>query len=247
MAKVRLPRLHSEQEFRLGVPEASGVAPLADGRFLVADDELGLHLCTRDGDARPLSPRIRGDLEGVCIAPDGKTVCVLCEKRGTVWLAELDNDELSQVRTLGTLPRLGERNRGWEGICFATHHWYSGRALLASHQRNPQLLGLFALPNLAEVARFELPKHKRLRKSLRDLNDLAIHPSSGHVFVLSGRGGMVAELALVEGTLQVVKLWRVETDKRAVPEGLGFDQQGRLWLVTDGQGRLRQLRVPAIG
>ena len=243
--RIARGRLAKVQQFRLGVAEASGVAPLPDGRFLIVDDEIGLHLCTREGDARPLAPSIRGDLEGVCMAADGRTVYVLCERRGTVWQATLDDGQLRDVRTLGNLPDIGKRNRGWEGICCATSHWHGGPALLAVHQRKPRVIGLFSLPHLIEVAQLSLPKGKKLRKALGDFNDVAVHPHSGHMFVLSGRKGQVAELTRRWGKLQVERLWRVDTSGRDVPEGLGFDAQGRLWLVTDGRGTLRQLQLPA--
>ena len=244
MGKVARARLSSVQEFELAVAEASGVAPLPDGRFLVADDDNGLQLCDRNGGAVPLAPRIVGDLEGVCLAADGRTVYVLCERNGTVWRARLSGGAFVDVRTLGCLPRIGGRNRGWEGICCATGHWYEGDALLAVHQRKPCAVGLFSLPHLVEVRRLSLPRHKKLRKALGDLNDLAVHPHNGHMYVLSGRAGRVAEFSLKGDALKLEQLWCIDSAKRDVPEGLGFDTHARLWLVTDGKGRLRQLRLP---
>lgn len=237
--KRRLVQAAAQHE--LGIAEASAVAALPNGRFLIADDEAGLFICAPGASPQKASKNIRGDLEGVCISDTGDTAYVLCERRGRVWRADIGSAGLVNEVELGRLPALGARNRGWEGICWAGPHWHSRPALLAAHQRSPALLGVFELPSLRQVARYALPKHKAVRKNLADLNDLTVDPANGNVLVLSGRCGAIVTFAREGKLLKWVSSRRIATAKDNVPEGLTFDASGNLWVVTDGKGQLRQL------
>lgn len=228
----------------LGVQEASGVARLPDGSFLVVDDERGVFRAWLE---RP-SERLRTgegleDLEGVCVSADGATAWLLSERDGAVWRHALDEGQPDGGVRLGALPRQSnKKNRGWEGLAFAPAGTLADdEILVAVHQRGPRLVGLFDPMSLEERAVLSLPR--AVKKHLGDLNDVSVHPVTGHIVVVSGKKGMLAELALVEGELDEVRSFRIDHAKDDVPEGITYDGDGRLWLVTDGEGWLRELEL----
>lgn len=229
---------------RLGVAEASAVAALDDDTFLVVSDELGLCLCRpgRDPVRVPTLERLE-DLEGVCMHADRSAVYALAERGGIVWRFPFAAGTLGAGEQLGALPHIGHgKNQGWEGI----DHVAAGvlgeaDTLVAVHQTGPRRIGLFDRQTLAPRALLKLPK--QAKRVLDDLNDVTVDPATHHLFVLSGKAGWIAELQLVEGELDLVCTYPVDTAKRDVPEGITFDRRGRLWVVTDGKGMLRELRL----
>lgn len=242
--KARYGRVEVVSEQPLGVQEASGVASLGEGRFLVVDDEHGVFRCSVTGDAERLDAGVGlADLEGVCVTPDGAAAYLLAERDGGVWRHDIEGAELAQGTRVGRLPRLAKKkNQGWEGIAIAPAGiWGASAELVAVHQTKPRQVVICSLDTLEPRARLRLPK--AARKALGDLNDVTVDPQSGHLLVLSGKPGRIAELALVAGELSLVALYRVESSAQDVPEGLTMDGQGRIWVVTDGAGLLRELRL----
>jgi len=238
------------QEHALGVQEASAVAIIADDTFLVVDDEAGIFRCTPGDDPVQLAVgSALSDLEGICVSGDGTGAFVLGERDGSVWRFQLADGELSDGLRLGKLPRLAtktkkKKNQGWEGIAFAIAGTFSDHdELVAVHQVGPRRVGLFDAETLEPRLTLRLPK--AARKGLGDLNDVAIHPETAHLFVLSGKAGAIGELSVDDDALELVQIHSVETARDDVPEGLTFDSAGRLWLVTDGEGMLRELKLHA--
>jgi uncharacterized protein YjiK len=230
-------------ESATGVAEASGVAPLPDGSFLLVDDEHGVfHYAA--GEAEQVDAgRGWADLEGVCASHDGRRVWLLAERDGAVWSFRLDGRELVDGRRLGRLPRVGrQRNAGWEGLAFApAGTWSEAPRLIAVHQARPRQVAVLDPDSLAADWSFRLPK--AARKCLGDLNDVAVHPTSGDLVVLSGKAGRLAELRRRGDAIEFVAVHRIDTRRGDVCEGLAYDASGRLWSVHDGSGRLRELRL----
>ena len=148
--KRRLPRARVAAEQTLGVQEASAVARLPSGGFLVVDDEKGIFRCTlaasTDDEAEPeLLDAARGlsDLEGICLDDRGESAWVLAERDGAVWKHAVQADRLGPGSRVGTLPRLNERkNHGWEGIAYAPAGVLASDAtLVAVHQTKPRRVG----------------------------------------------------------------------------------------------------------
>ncbi len=246
MAKAPRGKVKLLSERALEVQEASGVAPLADGRFLVIDDEAGVFLCSEGDGPVPLEAgRALSDLEGICMAPDGTTVYLQVERDGSVWRYRWEQDTLIGPHRMGKLPRLSKKkNQGWEGITFAPAGTVSERELLvAAHQVGPRRIGLFCSETLEQRALLRLPK--QARKALGELNDLTIDlpGGNGHILVLSGKAGRIAELAFDGKKLELVRVYRIETAKDDVPEGIAMAAEGRVWVVTDGEGMLRELEL----
>ncbi|MCA9624407.1 MAG: SdiA-regulated domain-containing protein [Myxococcales bacterium] len=243
--RVTLPAV-VEESWALGVQEASAVAPLADGSLLVVDDEQGVFHCRR-GETPVVLAATAGlaDLEGLCLDPAGERAWVLAERDGSVWRYQVEGGDFAAGERLGKLPRLSKtKNQGWEGLALAPAGLFGETAkLLAAHQRKPRVVGVFDPDDLHEEALLPIPKDAK--KLLGDLNDLAVDPRNGHLFVLSGKAGLLAELRHDDGSLVTHRMLSVAASKRDVPEGLAFDRGGRLWLVTDGEGWLRRIAVDA--
>ncbi len=218
----------------LGVQEASAVAPLGEGRFLVVDDEAGIFRCAIASDPVALEAGAGlSDLEGICVGARGRSAFVLAERDGSVWRYALEDDALHAGDRLGRLSRIGKKkNAGWEGIAF---HPERGE-LVAVHQAKPRRVGFFDVESLEERATLRLPK--AARKALDDLNDVTVHPRSGHLLVLSGKENAIAELAVEGEELELVCVYTLDADEGDIPEGITFDDEGRLFVCTDGEGWL---------
>ena len=238
---IRLKRLSEE---KTGVREASAVACLAPERFLLVDDERGVFVYAPDeGSREVLAAQTLRDLEGACVAPDGRGF-VLAESDGSVHAFTIDAGEPSDARRVGRLPAISERaNRGWEGLTWIPSGVAGEEpALAAVHQDKPRVVALFDPRDLSARGTFHLPK--RARKALDKLSDLTWNPEAQTLLVLSGRAGRIAELRFANGALELVSLLRVDSDGNDVPEGLCVDDAGTLWVVTDGKGHLRAYRLP---
>jgi len=245
-SKAPRGRVKLLSERPLEVQEASGVAPLGDGKFLVIDDEAGVFFCRQGVGPVPLEAgRALSDLEGICMAEDGVTVYLLVERDGSVWRYQWQQDRLVGPHRMGKLPALsGKKNQGWEGIAFAPAGTVSDRELLVTaHQVGPRRIGLFCSKTLEQRALLRLPKSAR--KALGELNDLTIDlpGGEGHMLILSGKAGRIAELAFDGQRLELVRVYRIETAKNDVPEGIAMAGPGRVWVVTDGEGMLRHLEL----
>ncbi|MEM9695401.1 MAG: SdiA-regulated domain-containing protein [Myxococcota bacterium] len=240
--KRQIPWARILRQHHIGIEEASAVARLPDGVFLVVDDERGVFRYALDAGVT-IEPNAKElvDGEGICLSPDGSSVFTLSERDGSVWHHRIETGALGPGRRLGALPRVGKRrNQGWEGIAYAEANLLGPSPLLiAVHQRRPRAIGLFEPQSLAPKGMFSLPRSTK--KRLGDLNDIAIHPHRGDLLVVSGKQGLLAELTLDDTELREKRLFRIDHHRNDVPEGLAYDADGRLWLVTDGRGHLREL------
>lgn len=246
MGKPAMGRSELVSQQPLGVIEASAVAALGDDVFLVVGDEDGLFRCRAGEPPTQLATGDEvSDLEGLCVVVERSEALALAEHDGSVWRFPLANGELAPGERVGTLPEIGNgHNRGWEGIAYAAAGVLADtEVLVAVHQARPRRVGLFDPSTLEERAILRLPKGAR--KKLDDLNDVTVDPETHHLLVLSGKAGRIAELRLVGLELELVRLYPIDTTKREVPEGITFDAAGRLWIVTDGHGMLREIRLTA--
>jgi len=250
MAKAKIRRAARLREYRLGVKEASGVAWLGGEQFLVVDDERGLFRCTPGEDAERIHSGCGlADLEGVCISTDGQRAYLLVERDGSIWQGELRAGEVGPANELGRLPKLNRaRNQGWEGITIAPAGSFGdalemkSEHLVAVHQVSPRRIGLFSLDSLEQKALWRLPK--KARKVVRELNDVAVDARNGHILALSGKAGVIVELRVEGDELGFVRATRIAHAKDDIPEGLTISEDGRVWIVTDGKGRLREIALP---
>ncbi len=236
MAK-KIPRATVVSESALGVQEASGLVEISDETFLVVDDEHGIFRCQLGSSPAPLEAgKGMADLEGICASADGRTVFVLAERDGSVWRFSLDSGDLKDGQRLGTLPRLNnKKNQGWEGIACREGE------IVAAHQRKPASVGFFDAETLEPRLIAKLPKDAR--RALSELNDLAVSADGERLYLVGGRAGCIATLAIRNDKLETEALHSVASSKHDVPEGLCVASDGELWLCTDGEGMLRNIRL----
>ena len=226
----------------LGVESASAVAPLGGSLTLVVHDDEGIYLIG-EGEPRLLRGREDakglGDLEGVCVSDDGRTAYAVSEKKGQVFSFEVRRGRagvsLSEPTLLGLVERPGEvKNKGWEGVSFLRR---DGAAhLVLTHEREPMAVGVFALPDLRPVALVALDG--AFEALIEDVADVAVCPSTGHLFLLSDQSERVVEARLLpEGALEPVAAFDLALDGEK-PEGIAFESPERLVIVTDASARL---------
>lgn len=233
---------------KLDAKEPSGVAVLPDGRIVVVDDERGLY----DVDSGRIDvehrKRLR-DLEGVTVSGDGKTLYVVSEADAVVHAIAIERDgSFGEPEPLGELPDLdGPSNKGWEGIAWLPARFNPERRnrLVAVHEGNPRRVGLFDPDDLGNEELLKLPGD--VKDALADLSDIAVDPATGNLFLLSDESSAIAEVKLVredgELALETVGIRKLPFKKGLRPEGLAFDGNGNLLVVTEGDAKLRTLRV----
>lgn len=217
-----------------GLGEASGVARRG-GEFVYVDDERGVFV-VKNG--KPEKVAALDDLEGVCVV--GDDVVVIAEGSGVVSAVGKDN----KVRVLGTLPhppsKKAKKNKGWEGIAFLPAKLAADGKdhLVAVHEGLPKAVGVFAWPSLAPEHTLELPAD--IDALVDDLSDVAVDPKTGGLLLLSDESRRLvrATLTLSPPSLALSSSTELPVKKDEKPEGVVVDDDGRVWVVTDGSGRL---------
>jgi uncharacterized protein YjiK len=236
------------EEVSLGLRSASAIAPIGGGRSLVVDDDEGLYLVEADGRAEHLAGRAHaealGDLESLCTSDDGKTAYVVAEESGEVLALSVrkrgDAVTLSAPRTLGSLVRPGDtENRGWEGACFLAPTAARGACLVVAHEREPMALAVYALPSLALLASISLDDGP-IGALIDDVADVALCPSTDHLFLLSDQSHRIVEarLDVERASLEVLATFDLSLHEKDKPEGIAFEAPARLVVVTDDPSRL---------
>lgn len=247
-------------EIDTGVQSPSGICHLPSGETLVVDDDKGIALMSKDGTAIKLVKDAK-DVEGICVDPKGKHVWAVQESSRRVVRYDVGRDKDGQIELKESgesrrLPKLKDvENKGWEGLAFLAKEVAGGKHdhLVCVHEGSPRRIGIFALPDLDEGVTLKLPK--AAKDLLPDLADVAIDPKSGHLFVVSDESQMIVELvikkagkaapgALLETIeLAVVSSFELPVKRSSKPEGLAFDEQGRLWVSLDGTGKALVLEL----
>lgn len=245
-------------EVDTGVKSPSGICHLPTGETIVVDDDKGLALMTREGAIKLVKDA--KDVEGICVDPKGKHVWAVQESSRRVVRYDIERKdgriELKESGEARRLPKLKDvENKGWEGLAFLSKEAAGGKDdhLVCVHEGSPRRIGIFALPDLDEGVTLKLPK--AAKDLLPDLADVAIDPQSGHLFVVSDESQMVVELvikkagkaapgALLETVeLAVVSSFELPVKRSSKPEGLAFDEKGRLWVSLDGNGKALVLEL----
>jgi len=228
-------------EEKVGVESASAIAPIGRGRALVVDDDVGIFLF-----APGTKPKLLrgaedasglGDLESLCTSDDGKTVYAVSEENGEVFALTVGRgaDPLSKPKRLGALARPGKvENKGWEGASYLGPLGDQGPCLLVAHEREPMAVGVFTLPALREVAIISLDGTE-IESLIDDVADVAVCPSTDHVFLLSDQAHRIVEtrLDLEARRPEALAVFNPVLEKGNKPRGLAFETPDRLVVVTD--------------
>jgi hypothetical protein len=237
-------------EVPIGLP-ASGLTQLPTGETLAISDNSGV-VEVRPGE----KPRVLFELkdgEGICASDDGKYVYVLEEGKRRVRTLEVRRDDKGRVALRDTdkdrkLPNLKEiENTGWEGMTFLPKKLAGGKkdCIVCVHEASPRRIGIFELPDLDVFVTLKLPK--AAKELLPDLADVAVDPKTGHLFIVSDQSRTIVELAIVrenkaatQGLLERTELKVLSSVELPIggkhkPEGLHFDERGRLWVALDNE------------
>jgi uncharacterized protein YjiK len=229
----------------IDIVEASAITGLSSGSFIVVDDERGIFYLNPNLEAELLlaaeQHSFLNDLEGVALSPDKKQIYFLSEKGGSISLAEISDSSgkivLGTPQIIGNLPQIGEEpNKGWEGIC--TTVLDNRSILLAAHQEKPKAIAMFELPSLKLISMCKLPEE--LKNLLKNLSDICVDYRTGHILLLSGKSARVVEIkAKISDQIDeidIISITNLKGNLSGRPEGLCFDSNERLVVVTDGAG-----------
>ncbi len=213
--------------------EISGITALDDGRLGAVQDEDGVLfiLDIRSGTVTDTVPFAReGDYEGIARA--GEAVFVLRSNGKLVEIADWQQDD----------PQTTKHKTGLDDGCDAEGLAYdaAGRRLLIACKVNPnedmeeiQAIYAFSLDTHELAGEPEVAIHTPTLDDFKP-SALAIHPVTGHLFVLSAAGK-----ALIESTEfgTVVHQWELPGALFEQPEGLAFLPNGDLFISSEGNER----------
>jgi hypothetical protein len=211
--------------------------------------------------------RLLRGLEGIAYDADSHSLLVVSEDSRVVSELSLEPGhaklELAEPIKRQTLDAIGrEKGSGWEGITVLPARLTPDRRarLLLVNEKAPREIAVLDRRTF-ELELF-LPLPKAIEPGVGDLSDLTVDERTGHLFLLSDEGQLVLE-TLFEGRAGQpdaqakhpapgVIRWSLfevgrtplpdsTTKHRLQPEGLAFDQQGDLWVVSEGDRSLRRL------
>ena len=191
---------------------------------------------------------------------DGTQAYAVSERtRKVVAMSISDNNgilSLGAPKTLGKLPCLGaSANKGWEGIDVLPGRFSpTGEdCLVAVHEGFPRRIGIFSLPEVEEIEILTPPASAL--KRLSDISDIAVHPTTGHLFLLSDESRSIVEMSLktslsagpgglLESTqLQTLGHYKLPLGNSRKPEGLSFSGTNTLWVACDGNKDLLEIHL----
>ncbi|MFD0975543.1 SdiA-regulated domain-containing protein [Salinimicrobium gaetbulicola] len=177
-----------------------------------------------------------GDYEGITVK--GNTAYVL-ESNGDIYQVQdfMNGPEVTKFET-----RLSSNN-DVEGICLDK----SGtRLLMAIKEKDPVAKGykgIYAFDlNLGKIQKdpaykitFEDKVFKdKSKKEIQDVfkpSEIAIHPSSGEIYLTEGED---PQLLILEPTGKVKALYNLNKSDFPQPEGIAFDPSGNLYISNEG-------------
>jgi uncharacterized protein YjiK len=118
---------------------------------------------------------------------------------------------LGEPKKRGALPKLGSKsNKGWEGLAVRPGRFEKDKRprLVAVHEGKPRQVGIFPLDDFDGGEILDLPGE--VHGALDDLSDVAVHPKSGHIFLLSDESSALAHVEVVTsgGTETVFEIVR---------------------------------------
>ncbi len=238
------------------VKEASDVVSLPGGRFLIVSDvSRRVGVVGADGTlARVTLPGLEkgnSQLEGVAYDPFRRHLFVAREESGEVLRYEWngDTDVAPKLEKTFKVPQDGPSNKGVEGLAYLPGDLsVTGRPqLLSAREDKPRTLLMFDDGGSGKPKKIHL--EDQVRSVCQDFSAIAVDPMTGNIFISSDDSSTVAQLELVRvGDRFVGRLIHSFPlrDEKARPleriEGLAFDERGDLFVLTENNGALHQLK-----
>ena len=259
---MRPPKFRFAESYKLQVKEPSGLAYIPElDRFVAIDDssrtlvlfELTKHkLKAAHLDSRPHKKDKVSDFEGVTSNPERRRLITVSERSRRIrtfrLLAKRPTSKPSGLEQIGEarLPKLGDNpNKGIEGLAFLPAEVCAGQPLAHRRGERSRSKGRLLIDPEALEIEHELALPRKWDKAIVDLSDVAVDPLSGHLFLLSEESRQVLELELriKRGELDLAKVQRFDIEERDTgkikqPEGIVFDNDGDLYLTSEGSSRV---------
>jgi uncharacterized protein YjiK len=238
------------------VAEASDVAALPGGRFVVVSDTSDTaQVVNVDGSLTPVKlpgiPDGDSQLEGVAYDPVRKHLLVVREEAHELRRYEWDPDSKRppKLEKVFSLDYQGPKNKGFEGIAYlrADQSPQKVPQLLLAKEGQPRELWLHDDGGRETKSKVEL--EKEVFTACKDFSAVAVDPLTGHIFISSDESATCVQVRLVRdgqkvrGELVQAFPLRDEAGKALKRvEGLTFDQDGNLYVLTENDGLLRRLK-----
>ena len=222
--------------------EVSGIAWMSDAKIAAVEDEDGL-IYIYDLAKNKIDKTIEfaddGDYEGIAVT--GEDAYVM---RSDGLLFEVQNYATAQPVTKTYQSAMSHKNN----VETLTYDAKNQRLLTAPKDLDPNdedIKGIYAfdlkqhlmLPDL--VARIDM-KDKAFKKFEKNKacrtfrpSDLAIHPKTGEIYMLEG---VNPKLIILDKTYAIKKVYELDKDDFAQPEGITFNPDGTLFISNEAHG-----------
>ncbi|MEC8683166.1 MAG: SdiA-regulated domain-containing protein [Bacteroidota bacterium] len=222
--------------------EVSGIAWVSDAKIAAVEDEDGL-IYIYDLAKNKIDKTIEfaddGDYEGIAVT--GEDAYVM---RSDGLLFEVQNYATAQPVTKTYQSAMSHKNN----VETLSYDAKNQRLLTAPKDLDPNdedIKGIYAfdlkqhlmLPDL--VARIDM-KDKAFKKFEKNKayrtfrpSDLAIHPKTGEIYMLEG---VNPKLIILDKTYAIKKVYELDKDDFAQPEGITFNPDGTLFISNEAHG-----------
>lgn len=204
------------------VPEPSDMVFTSTGSLLVVSDNGHVAEIATDGSVIRMAEGIGYDLEALCVQR-GEWLAVDERARQLIWL---DSADLRVIRRL-TVPYAGGRNKGYEALVWNP---VKERYLLIT-EREP--VYVFELD-----AEWRVTSEQVFDRQVRDIASATWH--DGAVWLLSDMDRLVLRCDPVD--LRITHRYVVPVIN---PEGLAFDKNGILLVLSDDRQRIYSFQLPS--
>lgn len=248
-------RFELSGRFKSDMKEASDVVALPGGRFLVVGDRRDkVSLVTPDGKKQELKlpglPNGNSQLEGVAYDPVRHHLFVAREEKGQLLRYEWNPEKNDPPRLEKTFDvnLKGPTNKGVEGLAYLPGDVSPTGTpqLLLAKEGKPRELVLH--DDGGKASKLSIKLEKEVLNAARDFSAVAVDPKTGHVFISSDESAACVQVKLVrEGDKLVgrfVQTFPLRDEKGKTlerVEGLTFNEKGDLFVLTENDGKLRQL------
>jgi len=249
-------RFEVGERTRHPVKEASDVVALPGGRFLIVSDRSDkVGVVQADGTFSKLKlpglPNGDSQLEGVAFDPVRNHLLVMREEKGELLRYEWNPEKSAPPKLEKTfkLKLDGPANKGIEGLAYLSGDLSPTGTpqLLAAHEGSPRQLLMLGDGGNGKPVKIHL--EDQVKSVCKDFSAVAVDPKTGHVFISSDESSTVAQLELKRSGDKIVGRL-VQSfplrDKKDKPlqriEGLTFNDQGDLFVLTENDGALQKLK-----
>lgn len=257
-AATPLARFEPAQHINTSAREASDVVALPDGRLLVVSDKSDkIYLVDSRGRETTLDlPKLRNgksQLEGVAFDPVRNHLFVAREEKGVIlryeWNPAKNKPPKLEKRFEVDFKTGDWGNKGIEGLTFLPAKLSpTGEAqLLAAKEGKPRRLYLFDASGGGKPR--EIKVDDAVRDVAKDFSALAMDPKTGHLYISSDESALVAQLKWVRDgdniraeLVQAIPIRSKDGKKLPRIEGLTFNTKGDLYVLTENNGVLHELK-----